>query len=158
MYLFLQTYGGFTAMPLARTHFFSQDTSKKKQHEFFKQTKQLGKKTEGVKARRRPQKSHGREPPHAPPPTTPAYDPPTTETATACTTGAADATGGGNDLVQAGYQRPDWPGFLGFGRNSGGKRDTTQTAERITAGSLLAHRRPARPRTTNLEGGGGCNE
>jgi hypothetical protein len=99
MYLFLQTYGGFTAMPLARTHFFSQDTSKKKQHEFSKQTKQLGKKTEGVKARRRPQKSHGREPPHAPPPTTPAYDPPPAENAAACTTGAEDATGGGTASI-----------------------------------------------------------
>ena len=42
------------------------------------------------------EKNHGREPPpHAPPPSTPAYDPQPAETATACTTGAAKATGGG---------------------------------------------------------------
>jgi Tfp pilus assembly major pilin PilA len=38
-------------------------------------------------------RNHGREPPHMAPPSTPAYDPPPAETATACTTGAANATG-----------------------------------------------------------------
>ena len=40
-------------------------------------------------------KNHGRKPPHTSPPRTPTYDPPPAETATACTTGAANATGGG---------------------------------------------------------------
>jgi hypothetical protein len=37
-------------------------------------------------------KNHGREPPHPAPPNTPAYYPPPAETATAGTTGAANAT------------------------------------------------------------------
>jgi hypothetical protein len=40
-------------------------------------------------------RNHGREPRHTAPPSTSAYDPPPTETATACTTGAANATGDG---------------------------------------------------------------
>ena len=49
----------------------------------------------GEKTQPRPRKNHGRELPHTSPPSTPAYAPPPAETATACTTGAAKATGGG---------------------------------------------------------------
>jgi hypothetical protein len=40
-------------------------------------------------------KNHGQEPPHTSPPSTPTNDSPLAETATTCTTGAANATGGG---------------------------------------------------------------
>ena len=56
---------------------------------------QIGTQTRMEEKQTRPRKNHGQEPPHAPPPSTPAYDPPPAKTATACTTRAESAAGAG---------------------------------------------------------------